>query len=221
MIICSPAPYIYVNKPFGREVSKTLALWSSITPKFRIRKVTSELANVHAEIIKTWTEKGAKHYNLRVVFGKQMPIGKFRGLVKISTNLKAYPLFSLRLSGTVEGPIKVMPDRGVIFSDPTLMGGMAAVGFSIYGKNYRITGIETNMKKVKQKIIPVVEGEKYYLVLIWPGGTLPEVPYKVTLKIHTNNPIQPLVTIPVEIYTRRLPGATRVIPPVIRGSKNR
>jgi len=211
VIACNPTSFLYVDKPFGRELSKTLALWSPIYPKFRIVSITSEVPHVSAKIIKSWMEKGRMHYNLRVVFGEKMPIGRFRGALKIATNLKKYPEFSLRLSVRVEGPIQVLPDRGIIFSDPSIMGGMAATGFSIYGKNLKISRIETNAKKLKVQLIPVVAGQKYYLAVIWPGGDLPTLPYKVSLKIHTNNPVQPLVMLPLELYTRRQP---TLVPPV-------
>ncbi len=214
VISCRPSPYIYVKKPFGHALSKILALWSPIYPKFRIRKVTSHVPHVSARIVRTWMEKGRTHYNLKVILGREMPIGKFRGAIEVNTNLKEYPVITLRVSGTVEGPIQVIPDRGVIFSDPSIMGGMAATGFSICGKDLKITGIEMSEKKLRKQLIPVVSGWKYYLVIIWPGGALPRVPYDVTIRVYTNNPIQPLVSFPVELYTRRQPDAMKVIPPV-------
>ena len=202
VIMCKPAPYIFTNKPYGKDLVKTLALWSPVYPTFQIKSVKSLMPHVKAEITKKWTEKHATHYNLRVTLGKEMPIGRFQGIIEIMTNLKKFPIYNLRISGIVVGPVKVLPNRGAMFSDPKIMDGMAVSGFSLYGDHFKISRVTTDAKGLKKKLVTVVPGKKYYLVAIWPGGPTPRNPYLVHLKIFTDNKIEPVITVPLSIYSR-------------------
>ena len=204
LIFCSPTPYISITKPYGQKIVKTLALWSPVYPDFRIQKVESLIPHVSAKIAKRWTEKKAAHYNLRVVLGRDMGIGRFQGVVRIDTNLKKFPTYDLRVTGVVEGPVKVLPRRGSIFSDPAIADGMAVAGFSLYGKGLKISKVVSGAKGLKNHLITVEAGRKYYLVAIWPGGPVPVNPYSILVKVYTNNPVQPMVQIPVNIYSRRV-----------------
>ncbi len=205
VIQCQPAPYIFINKPFGKELARTLVLWSPVYPAFKIKGVKSLMRHVKVKIVKEWTENKATHYNLRITLGKDMPIGRFRGRVEVTTNLKKFPTYPLRISGRVVGPITVLPSRGTMFSDPKIMDGMTVTGFSLYGKNFTVLRVTTKAKGLKESLITVVPAEKYYLVAIWPGGPIPINPYTVHLKVHTNNAVEPVIDIPVSIYGRRVP----------------
>jgi len=206
LISCSPSPYISLTKPYGRQDTRIMALWSPVHTEFKIQNVESLIPHVSARIIKTWAEKKWNHYNLKITFERDMRIGQFRGIIRIATNLKKSPTYDLRVSGMVEGPVKVLPRRGSMFSDQAIAEGMATAGFNIYGsqKGLKIRKVTSGMKGLMTRLITVQEGGKYYLVAIWPGGPIPVNPYSTLLKVYTNNAVQPIIRIPVNIYSRKV-----------------
>jgi len=218
LIRCSPTPYIALSKTYGKEMTRTIAVSSPVEPGFRIDKVESFVPNVTAEIIKSWKEKDGMHYNIKVVFGKKMKIGPYHGFIRLFTNLKKAPTYDLRISGMVEGPIKVMPRRSSVFSDPEIAGGMAATGFSIYGNQpgLKIKKVTSTIKQLVTRLITVEDGKKYYLAVIWPGGNAERNPYSGKIQVYTNNDVQPVIEIPFSIYARRVTRPKSSPPPTAR-----
>ena len=206
LIECSPTPYLAVSKSYGQEITRTLAVWSPVDPNFKVEKVESFAKGVAAEVIKSWKDKDGMHYNIKVTFGPKMRIGPYRGFIRLFTNLKKAPTYDLRVSGMVQGPITVMPTRSSMFSDPAIVGGMATTGFSLYAnqEGLKIKEVTSTIKRLVVKLIPVVEGRKYYLTAIWPGGTPPVNPYSGKLLVRTNSTVQSLIEIPLTIYARKV-----------------
>jgi len=206
LIECSPTPYINVSKTYGQEVTRTLAVWSPVDPNFKVEKVESFTKGVMAEIIKSWKDKDGMHYNIKVTFGPKMRIGPYHGFIRLFTNMKKAPTYDLRVSGMVQGPITVMPSRSSMFSDPAIAGGMAATGFNLYAteEGLKIKKVSSTLEGLVFKLIPVVEGRKYYLVAIWPGGPPPVNPYNGKLRLETNSTVQSTIEIPLTIYARKV-----------------
>ncbi len=221
LILCKPSPYVSLTKPYEEERAKVLALWSPLHPEFEITGVKSLVPGVSARILKSWKEKGRTHYNLQVVFGKEMKIGPFRGVVNVMTNLKKLPIFTIRVSGVVEGPIRILPRRASMFSDPAIMGGMAAAGFSLYSEKegLKVLRAVTNLQGLVIRLIPVQEGRKYYVITVWPGGTLPQNPYNGTVEVYTNSDIQSIIRIPVTIYGRKVEKKRKIPIPSMQKKK--
>jgi len=135
-----------------------------------------------------------------------MPIGPYHGFIRLFTNLKKAPTYDLRVSGMIQGPVIVMPPRSSMFSDPAIVDGMAATGFNLYANEngLKIKKVTTPMKGLVTKLIPVVEGKKYYLVVVWPGGAPPRNPYSGKIFVYTNSTVQSVIEIPLSIYARRV-----------------
>ena len=206
LIECSPTPYINVSKKYGQEIMRTLAIWSPVDPNFKVEKVESFAKGVVAEIIKSWKDKNGMHYNIKVTFSPKMRIGAYHGFIRLFTNLKKVPVYDLRISGMVQGPVMIMPTRSSMFSDPAIVDGMAATGFNLYAseEGLKIKKITSTLKGLVTKLIPVVEGKKYYIIAVWPGGTPPSNPYSGKLMVYTNSTAQPVIEIPLSIYARRV-----------------
>ena len=205
LIEISPTPYIDISKKYGQELSRTLAVWSPVVADFKLDKVESFAKDVTAEIVKSWKDKDGMHYNVKVTFGPKMRIGPYHGFIRLFTNLKKSPTYDIRISGMVTGPVVVMPQRGSMFSDPAIVGGMATAGFSLYAKEteLKIKKWTSTLKQVVVKLIPVVEGKKYYVLAVWPGGTPPKNPYIGKIMIYTDSEVQPVIEIPLSIYARK------------------
>ncbi len=204
LIEVSPTPYVNVTKKYGQALTRTLAVWSPVAPDFKVAKVESFTNGVMAEIIKSWRDKGGNHYNIKITFGPKMRIGRFHGVIRLFTSLKKAPTYDLRISGMVQGPVSVIPQRGSLFSDPAIMGGMAAAGFSLYAteKPVEIKKTTTTLENLQLKVITVSKGRKYYLVAIWPGGAPPRNPYNGKIVVTTSSATQPAIEIPLSIYAR-------------------
>lgn len=212
MLICRPAPYVSVSKPYGKTVEKNLKLSSILFPNFKILKAESLLPSIKVRIEGKGFDKNKRpQISLKLTFGPDMKIGPFRGVVRIVTDIKQSPGFLIRVSGRVIGPVTVMPERGSMFSEPRVSDGMAVAGFRIFAEDgdLEIKKAESALKGFLIRLVTIEKGKKYYLLAIWPGGNIPRNPYVGEIRVYTNSTIQPIIFIPVSVYTPR----NRVLPP--------
>ena len=223
LLICRPAPYISLSKPYGKTVEKDLELSSLLFPDFKILKTESLVPSIKVRIAgKTYDKNKKPRTTLKLIFGPDMKIGPFRGMVRIVTDIKQSPGFLIRVSGRVVGPVAVMPERGSMFSEPKVSDGMAVAGFRIFGRNggLVINKTESTLKGFLIRLLTIEEGRKYYLLAIWPGGVVPRNPYVGEIRVYTNNKVQPVITIPISVYTprQRVPVPQLPPPPMSKGA---
>ena len=169
-------------------------------------KAESLVPSIKVRIVGKTQDKNKKpQTTLRLIFGPDMKIGSFRGMVRIVTDIKQSPGFLIRVSGRVIGPVSVMPERGSMFSEPKVSDGMAVAGFRIFGRTggLEIEKTESTLKGFLIRLVTIEKGKKYYLLAIWPGGDIPRNPYVGEIRVYTNDKVQPVITIPVSVYTPR------------------
>ena len=116
-------------------------------------------------------EKGpGSIYNLKISLAQDAPIGKFREMVKIHTNIRDSYQGEIFFNGEIEGPVMYRP---VHFKFTALKDGSfspARISLSNRkGESFKVTGIETDSSDIQWKENSLQEGRVHIVDLLWTG----------------------------------------------------
>jgi len=186
------------------------ALFAPDQPDLKLVKITSSKPDYivvtpkpfDAEELKSFNVKGG--YRLEIEVKPGMPLGAFRDEVVIETDNKKEPEVRLKVSGTVTGPISILPDRLRLINVTSSRGGAGEVTLLVRGGKPTKFEIAQKPEKLKVDIEPnetaTLKG-RYRLTVTVPPGT-PSGQIEETIILKTDNPKAAELKIPVNIFVQ-------------------
>ena len=130
-----------------------------------------------------------------------LPLGAFREEVVIGTDHPQQPELKLTVTGKMEGPISVSPERLRMHDVPTRIGGRGIVRFFVRGRKPTTFQVESKPENLKVEIAPSDNPPKegrYQMIVTIPPGTPPGwIEDQIILK--TDHPKAGELRIPVDV----------------------
>ncbi len=132
-------------------------------------------------------------YHIKVLLSPNIPTGRALVNLLVETNDPDWP--------TLIGPFEVQ--RGIAaFPSAAYLGDMVATGvsttvtFNRPGKPFKITAVQTSHPFLKASFVKQRAGDEFFVTLRYVGGA-PVGDFDGWVKIATNDPKQPQITVPV------------------------
>ena len=164
--------------------------------KLEIKEASTDTPFVIAAITHTPDEKNP-NYTIGLSLKPGSPIGDFKGKVIINTNHPKELTIEVPITATIKGDIDVFPDT---FFLGLIKKGKAvekAITISTVGKDsLKIEKVDNPLEYVSVKLTPKTEGKEYSLTATLKNDA-PTGYIKGDIVIHTNNPDQPEIKVPV------------------------
>ncbi len=200
----------------GEPVTQTIRIIPPKTlPNFKITKVESNQPYLVAEVENpgSWGERfTAKFRNLfkkksgeekeevgipiTVTLKPDAPIGRIRANLKIETNDDRKPSLTVRVTGTVSGPIQVVPTAITFQSSQIKQGLTRKVTLTSRKGGLKILKVETNSPHILVETQEKESGKSYEIeVTLSPDA--PKGRLQGSLTIQTNFDDQSLIKVPI------------------------
>ena len=198
-LIFSPRSLSFGNPRCTETVSREVFVPSSEEDKIEVTSVSSSSPYVTAELSPS-THKDRPGYVITATLKPGAPIGEFKGNITISSNHPKQPKVEVPVTATIRGDIDL--DRDSFFFGFVKKGSESktALTISIVSKDpLKIDKIDCPLRYVSVNVAPKTEGKEYVVTAtLNPDAPLGTIKGEVT--IHTNNPDQPEIKVPVYAY---------------------
>ena len=155
----------------------------------------SDVSNVNPNIkvTKEALKDGKPGALLKVALLPKMPIGTFDDTINIVTNRQP---IDVHIFGQVTGDIAVEPAQVSFGIVPHGQGVMRMVRITNSGgRSMNVTGVSSSNSSVTASVDPVTAGKEYKITVELRKGT-PDGQLRGELKIATDHPEQPTLTVP-------------------------
>jgi hypothetical protein len=206
-----PVGYVRFNMLQGEVEKQSVTIYTEETEPFEILKVeapqewikveTTKLAG--ADVVPAVGRKGAAQYRLDVtVGGPDAKVGPLAEKIKIVTNSKHQPEYSVSVSGVVRPPFRVDP-TGVNFGEVAPSDSAAERTISIRSNNlkapgdFAVTKVESGVAGVTAKVVPSERAGEYSVTLQVAKDAKPGA-LDGNVTVYTNDTAKPTVVIPVK-----------------------
>jgi len=130
-----------------------------------------------------------------------LPLGAFREEIVIGTDHPQQPEVKLTVTGKMEGPISISPERLRVLNVPSQIGGRGTVRLIVRGRKPTTFQVESQPKNLKVVIAPSDNPPKegqYLMTVTIPPGTPPGwIDDQIILK--TDHPKAEELRIPVDV----------------------
>ncbi|HXG58849.1 MAG TPA: DUF1573 domain-containing protein [Thermoanaerobaculia bacterium] len=208
-----PAGFVRFNMLQGDVEKQSVVLYTEEQDPWEIVKVETpaEWIKVEHKKIDDPTQlapngrPGQSQYRIDVtVGGPDAKVGPLADKIRIVTNSKHQPEYLLSLSGVIRPRFRVdpMPTSGVNFGEVTV-GDSASTRSIILRSNdlktpetFQVTKIESSVPAISATVKPTAnKGE--YEVTLQIGKNAKSGEIKGEVKIHTNDKLEPVVTMPL------------------------
>jgi len=130
-----------------------------------------------------------------------LPLGAFREEIVVGTNHPQQPELKLTVTGRMEGPISISPERLRVLNVPSQIGGRGTVRLIVRGRKPTTFQVESKPKNLKVEIAPSDNPPKegqYRMIVTIPPGTPPGwIDDQIILK--TDHPKAAELKIPVDV----------------------
>ena len=206
-----PVGYVRFNMLQGDVEKQSVTLYTEETEPFEIVKIEAPQDWIKvdakkleaAEIVPSIGRKGANQYKLDVtVGGPDAKIGPLAEKIRIVTNSKHQPEYSVSVSGVVRPPFRVEP-TGVNFGEVAPSDSAATRTISIRSNNlktpgeFSVTKVESGVAGVTANVAPTDRPGEFSVTLQVAKDAKPgAVDGNVT--VYTNDTAKPTVVIPVK-----------------------
>jgi len=145
-----------------------------------------------------WADVEGRQYVFTLTLDySQAPVGPVAGNVLVRTNHPKQPEAQLPVSGFVRPLLAVTPpiaDFGSVSLEEPLPARFLVKNFG--EKEVKITRIEQSLPEAEVSFEPLEEGRSYQVEMVLKPE-MPKGPFVSELKIHTDSPEEPVVTVPV------------------------
>jgi hypothetical protein len=184
------------------------AIYAPEQPDMKIVKISTSKPDfivakpkpLSEEDLKSLKVKGG--YRLDVEVKPGMPLGAFRDEVVVETDNKLEPEIRLKVSGTVTGPISVLPDRLRLINVTTTRGGSGEATLLVRGGKPTKFEVAQKPEKVDVQIASAETNTlkgRYRMTVSVPPGT-PSGHIEGTIILKTDNPKAAEIKVPVNIF---------------------
>ncbi len=158
---------------------------------FKVDKISNSSPNI--KVTQAALKDGKPGVILSVTKLKSMPVGPFDDSIEIVTNRQ--PIL-VHVSGRVVGDIAVEPAQVSFGIVPHGQGGLRILRLTNSGaRAVRISEVSSTNHSVAAKVDPVTPGKEYKITVELRKGT-PDGQLRGRLSIKTDDPKEPLVTVP-------------------------
>lgn len=193
-ITLEPDRLVFGKVKIGEKVSKEVEIKLEGQGELEIQRVETEVDYILAEIL----EQNSRGGKLKVTLGAKAPVGAVEKDIKIFTNHPQKPITELHVSARVQGRIGFSPEY--LHLGPIYRGDPIAQDAIIYkrdesGLPLKVSA-KSNLDFFQVKITTTEEGMRYKLNF----SLTPKAPlgrFKTEIEIKTNDPDQPVITLPV------------------------
>jgi hypothetical protein len=198
-LLHSPSTANFGDVRRGQSASKEILLPESGARHFEIGKVVSDMPFVTTAIA-TRADKTGYLVTLNLLTD-DAPIGELKGNVTIYTDHPKDPKVEIPVTAMIRGDIGIFPDNIFFGLLKEGDGGRRSITMTNAGdRPLVIESIDSPSKSLLVRAIPKTEGKDYRIVATMlrsaPKGYL-----KTEVTVHTNDPVQPSVRIPVYALT--------------------
>lgn len=185
-----------------------VALTSPDKPDMKVLEIVSSRPELLSAEIVPLTEEELKSlefksgYSVKLELKPGMPLGAFNEEVVLKTDHPMSPEVSIRLAGTMTGPITVMPDRVRMFQVSSREGSHSDLTLWVRGREETSITVEEapeNLKVAIARLDNSIKGAgRYRMTVTVPPGTPPgTIAGMIVLK--TDHPMASQVKIPVNV----------------------
>jgi hypothetical protein len=184
-----------------------IAVTSPDKPDLKIIKLSSSKPDLIVAEQTPLTESECKDLKveagIRVTINAKagLPLGAFREELIIETDHPLKPEVRLTVTGKMEGPISVSPERVRLFDVPSRVGGRTSIRLLVRGSTPTTFEVESKPENLKVEIAPSDSPPKegrYQMIVTIPPGTPPGwIDDQIILK--TNHPKAGELHIPVDV----------------------
>jgi hypothetical protein len=194
-IVISPDQIYFGSVKKGEGAIKRINIFEG-EERIRISKIESTSKHLFTEVFSTLYDK-RPGYEVIVALSPNAPLSLLNEKIIIYTDSKRRPAIEIPVTGEIKGPISIYPN--------SFLFGFVKKGKSIFRKvtllgdnqeNWKILKIENYLNLISTKIKSIEEGKKYEIMATLSQDVLPGT-IKGNIKIHTNNPDQPVIEVPV------------------------
>ncbi len=152
---------------------------------------------VHAQLVPPGGSDPKRAYRLRLTIGPVARSGDFTATVKLTTSEPKMPEAWFVIAGLAKSGPVVSPDRIVVPARRAgaLGGELARLQVFTRTGPMKVLGVETGSAHLKAELTAKTPGH-FYEVAVRPAGTLPPGILRATLRVRTDDPETPVVTVP-------------------------
>jgi hypothetical protein len=206
-----PAGFARVNMLQGDAEKTSLLLYSEEETPFEIVKIESPQPWIKAEAVKATGDdirpsvgkQGQNQYVLNItVGGPDAKVGPIAEKIHVTTNSKHQPEYWVSVSGVIRPPFRVEP-TGINFGEVAPMDAAATRTITVRSNNlktpeeFQVTNVESAVSGLTAVVKPTANKGEYEVVLQVAKDMKPGA-LDGNVLIHTNDKIQPLVTVPIK-----------------------
>jgi len=164
-----------------------------------ITSVTSDSSYVTATVASS-TDKDRPGYFITAALKPGAPIGELKAAITVNSTHPKQPRTEIPVTAAIRGNIDL--NRESFFLGLAKIGQerKAPVTISTAGKDpLKIEKVESSLEYVSVEVAPKTEGKEYvFTATLKPDAPLGNIKGEVT--IHTNDPDQPEIKVPVYAY---------------------
>lgn len=169
--------------------------------EFKILKIETLSKHLSTRASRS-TVKNRKGWEVEVALKPDIPIGELNEKITIYTTSKKHPKIEIPVTGNIKGDIEYYPNMFFLGSVKRGETSMSKLTLSTAGKEHlKVERIENPLSHVSIAINPKIEGRKYELIASLKDNA-PKGSIKGNIIVHTNNPDQPQIQIPVYALIR-------------------
>lgn len=193
-IVLSPTQIYFGDIKRGEKVSKKLQIIDEKLDVSRVDTIPSPYIMTH--ITKVQNEK-EKRFEIEVALSPEIPLGLMEGKLIVYTNSKKRPMIEIPIVVHVKGDIKITPSQIFFGFVKKVEKSERKIEITTNGeKELKIEKVENKLNFLTTQVLYKEEDKKYELTALLksdiPVGTI-----KGSIGIHTNDPLQPVIDIPV------------------------
>lgn len=187
------------------EIPINVALYSMDRPDIKVLKITSSKPGVILGNARDMTPEEAKAVQIekgqrvQIVLKPGLPLGLFREEVVITTDHPQQPETSITLTGRMNGPVNLIPDRLIMHQVNGKSGGRGDMIVSVRGSREAKIEIAKCPEGLEAKITPTDKKGRYQLAItVPPNSPAGEIDGEIVLT--TDNPKAATVNVPISIW---------------------
>ena len=207
-----PAGFVRYNLLQGDADSQIITLYSEEDDPFEITRIENPAGYVKTTYVKVEDEAdraqnlgrpGQNQYKVQItVGGPDAKLGPLAEKVRIFTNSKHQPQYDISVTGVVRPPFRVEP-AAMNFGEVAPSDVAASRAIVVRSNDlktperFQVTKVESDLKTITTAVKPTANKGEYEVTLAVASDAKPG-DVEGTVKIYTNDHVNPVVTVPVK-----------------------